>query len=64
MSLCTRRNTRPTEPRWRMTFTRKRPRPETEYAKSASDDAMNSSARCFGMTANAIRSVSTGDTVA
>ena len=36
MSLCTRRSTRPTEPRWRMTLTRKRPRPDTEYAKSAS----------------------------
>ncbi len=36
MSLCTRRSTRPTEPRWRMTLTRKRPSPDTEYAKSAS----------------------------
>ena len=28
ISLCTRRSTRPTEPRWRITFTRKRPRPD------------------------------------
>ncbi len=64
ISLCTRRSTRPTEPRWRITLTRKRPTPETEYAKSASLVAMNSSARCLGIIANAMRSVSTGETSA
>ena len=52
------RSTIATEPRWRNTFTRNRPTPFSAYAKSASLDAMNSSARILGITANATRSVS------
>ena len=58
----TQRNTRPTEPRWRYTLTRKRPRPGTLWAKSASPVLANSSARRRGRISSAICSVSPGST--
>src|SRR5450756_126974 len=56
----TRRNTSAHAPRARYAFTRKRPTPESEYAKSASLVALNEAISSAGSTSPTIDSVSAG----